>query len=93
MEYQEYPKALYKGDTSNCVIVVDQDDEAAQRDAGYVDAAEITASGATSTGATYDTVTDMDVLLAEAAELGIKVDSRWRANRLATEIAAAKKDA
>lgn len=93
MDYQEYPKALYKGDTTNCVIAVDQDDEDAQREAGYVDAAEITARDAVTTSTADDTVTDMDVLLAEAAELGIKVDSRWRASRLATEIAAAKKAA
>lgn len=36
MQFQEYPKALYKGDqTTECVIVNDEKEEAAKRKGGF----------------------------------------------------------
>jgi hypothetical protein len=43
MEFQEYPKALYKGGDQNAdfVIVVDKKDEAAKRKVGFAVLGEV----------------------------------------------------
>lgn len=75
---QEFPKCLYQnGDAAaEFTIVADDAQEAAARDAGFAMVGE---------GAD-----DPADLLAEAEALGIKVDKRWGADRLAAEIQKAK---
>ena len=79
---QEFPKCLYldgKLDTQ-IAIVHDEDQEAEAR-----------ANGFSSLGETDEAnEPDLETLRAEAEELGIKVDKRWKIERLTEEIAAAK---
>lgn len=63
-------------------IVNDADEEEALGDDWYNSPADVPSDAPE--GA------DLDVLRAEAEELGIKVDKRWKAERLAEEIAKAK---
>jgi hypothetical protein len=77
----EYPKALYAGNGWDCeaIVVLDADQEEAARAQGYV-----------SVGESYGGANDMESLTAEAESLGVKIDKRWGAERLAAEIAKAK---
>lgn len=80
---QEFPKALYpSGDASAPVrIVADAEGETAARAEGFDDVREQPEPAAE---------LDAEALMAEAEELGIKVDKRWSVKRLAEEIAKAK---
>lgn len=78
---QEFPKCLYldgKLDTQ-IAIVNDEEQEAVAR-----------ANGFFPLGEAEQDEPDLDTLRAEAEELGVKVDKRWKAERLTAEIAAAK---
>lgn len=77
---QEFSKCLYldgKLDTQ-IAIVNDEEQEAVARTNGFFPLGEA------------DDEPDLDALRTEAEELGIKVDKRWKAERLTAEIAAAK---
>lgn len=75
---QEFPKCLFLGADAEAeyVIVADEEQEAAAR-----------ANGFAMLGEAVDEPAD---LVAEAQALGIKIDKRWGAERLAEEIAKAK---
>ncbi|NSX16933.1 hypothetical protein HTY52_22840 [Cupriavidus taiwanensis] len=75
---QEFPKCLYQGGdvSAEFAIAHDPEQEAIARQAGFAMAGE----GGEKTS-------DM---VAEAEALGVKVDKRWKAERLAEEIAKAK---
>lgn len=78
---QEFPKCLYldgKLDTQ-IAIVNDEEQEAVAR-----------ANGFFPLGEAEEDEPDLDTLRAEAEELGVKVDKRWKAERLTEEIAKAK---
>ena len=75
---QEFPKCLYLGADveAEYVVVADEDQEAEARGNGFAMLSEAA-----------DEPAD---LVSEALSLGIKIDKRWGADRLATEIAKAK---
>lgn len=75
---KEYPKILYMGAALDglTAIVHDEEQEAEARSNGFASLGESEA--------------DIDALRAEAEALGVKVDKRWKAERLADEIAKAK---
>lgn len=77
----EFPKCLFLGGEweGDCKIANDADHEEELRDAGYMSIGEGPVPS--------DDTTD---LVAEAESLGIKVDKRWGAARLAEEIEKAK---
>lgn len=77
---QEFPKILYMDGAldAETVIVHDEDQEAEARANGFVSLGE------------GEPAYDVDALRAEAESLGVKVDKRWKAERLAEEIAKAK---
>jgi len=77
---QEFPKILYMDGVldASTSIVHDEDQEAEARANGFASLGE------------GEPGADLDALRAEAEKLGVKVDKRWKAERLAEEIAKAK---
>lgn len=75
---QEFPKCLYLGADveGEYVVVFDENEEAEARVKGYAMLSEAE--------------DEPEAMVAEAESLGIKVDKRWGAERLAAEIAKVK---
>ena len=80
--YVEFPKALYLngviGDDS--LTVINAEEEAAAAERGYYPHGSAAAH-----------IPEPDALRVEAERLGIKVDKRWGASRIAAEIEKAQK--
>lgn len=77
---QEFPKILYLGGALDAItaIVHDEEQEAEARANGFASLGEA------------EPEDYVEALRAEAEALGVKVDKRWKAERLAEEIAKAK---
>lgn len=78
MDFQEFPKALYKGD--ECAVVDDADAENAARADGFVFAGESPAVVESTSGPKEITA---DELRAQLDAAGIAYDKRWGVAKLA----------
>jgi hypothetical protein len=79
----QYPRWKYAAD-GRSLVVDDADAEEALGEGWYDSPADIPDPDA------EPEADDIDALRAQAEELGVKVDKRWKAERLAEEIAKAK---
>lgn len=80
----KYPRWKYAAD-GRSIVVDDADAEEALGDGWYDSPADVPDPDA------VPEADALDALRAEAEALGVKVDKRWGADRLATEIANAEK--